>query len=88
MYFKQTPYISDSRVTVIWLWQSDLKTQRSHLFEKNPKLLENKTWNETAGVLLTALSPRAALMLSLTLKAFSASTRGRGKKKRKKKQKP
>lgn len=35
----------------------------------------NKSQNEHAGPLLTAFSPRAVLILSLTLKAFSASAR-------------
>lgn len=38
-------------------------------------LLANRIKNEHAGSPLTALSPRAVLILSLTLKAFSASAR-------------
>lgn len=47
---------------------------RGSLSEK-AVLLANKILREHAGSALTALSPRAVLILSLTLKAFSASAR-------------
>lgn len=46
-----------------------------HHQRKQAQFLGNKIQNEHAGVPLTALSPRALLILSLTLKAFSASAR-------------